>query len=473
MTIARRQLAGLVLLVALVACGGGGGGSSAPPLTDSDPGTNTGGINPGSNTGSEPVPGGPVASDQGVEFRVNASTALSQETPAMARLPDGGYVVAWSTRVRGSPPSVPVYDAGNGILAQRFGADGAPVGGEKLIDPLVAGRYGERPRAAALNDGGYIVAWTTHQSDGWWGSQLERIRPDGSRGYGRQDPFQELLDVTGTSDGGYVVLFGVRRAGEGAVTLFTQRYSEGNVQSSPQQVSEIRAIRPFVRAPVIRALADGTLLVAWSAPSAVVDVTDNNTDIYTRRLNADGSPAGAERPARGDSWMPDIAALKGGGYVMTWALREKDSPAGTQYMGSSYVLAQAFRSDGSPTGSATRVDPATDLPNLECVPPPSQHSCVPFPLQFLPVVAGLEDGGFVIAWLTPDRPGGVYARRFDVQGAPIGAVTRATSTTAFQKNTPAVTSLGNGGFVVGWKSEGEDGDLGGIYARQWGAMGLR
>jgi hypothetical protein len=107
MTITFRKIAGLVLLAALVACGGGGGGSSAP-LTDSG-GTNTGGINPGSNTGTEPVPGGPVASDQGVEFRVNTSTALSQETPAMARLPDGGYVVAWSTRVRGSPPSIPVY----------------------------------------------------------------------------------------------------------------------------------------------------------------------------------------------------------------------------------------------------------------------------------------------------------------------------------------------------------------------------
>jgi hypothetical protein len=472
MTIARRKLAGLVLVAALVACGGGGGGSSAP-LADSDPGTNTGGINPGSNTGTEPAPGGPVASDQGVEFRVNTSTALSQETPAMARLPDGGYVVAWSTRVRGSHPSIPVYDAGNGILAQRFGADGVPVGGEKLIDPLVAGRYGERPRAAALNDGGYIVAWTTHQSDGWWGSQLERIRPDGSRGYARQDPFQELLDVTGTPDGGYVVLFGVRRAGEGAVTLFTQRYSGGNVQSSPQQVSEIRAIAPFIRAPFIRALADGTLLVAWSAPSAAADVTDNNTDIYTRRLNADGSPAGAERLTRGASFMPDIAALKGGGYVMTWTLWEKDSPAGGQYSGSYYAMAQAFRADGSPIGSASRVDPATDLPIRECVPPPSYGSCGPFPLQYLSVVAGLEDGGFVIAWQTPDRPGGVYARRFDAQGAPVGAVTRATSTTAFQKNTPAVTSLGNGGFVVGWRSEGEDGDMGGIYARRWGATGLR
>lgn len=100
MAVTFAKLAGLALAVALAACGGGGGGSSVS-LTDSG-GTNTGGVSPGSNTGAEPTPGGPVASDQGVEFRVNTTTALSQNTPDAARLPDGGYVVAWTTR--SSPP---------------------------------------------------------------------------------------------------------------------------------------------------------------------------------------------------------------------------------------------------------------------------------------------------------------------------------------------------------------------------------
>lgn len=168
--------------------------------------------------------------------------------------------------------------------------------------------------------------------------------------------------------------------------------------------------------------------------------------------------------------------MKGGGYVLNWTISE-ESPGGSQYNGSYYLMTQAFRADGSAIGSATRVDPAVDVPGRACPPPPRPAApappCGPFPLQVDASLAGLEDGGYVVAWYTPDREGGVHARRFDAQGSPVGNVTRATSTTPFLKDAPVAVGLGNGGFVIAWESTNEDGDLDGIYARRWGPMGLR
>jgi hypothetical protein len=454
----------------LGACGGGGGGSGSPTI---DGGGSPGTINPGSNTGTEPMPGGPVASDQGVEFRVNTVTALSQNTPDAAWLPDGGYVVAWTTRSL-SPYSFD--DPRNGIYTQRYGADGAPVGGETRLDTYVEGMHPGSPQVTALADGGYLVAWVAFEPlSGLRAAQLRRVRPDGSLGSARQGQDESPFDVIGLADGGYVVLVGARQPGETADTLFVQRYSADNVELGQQQVSAIQPISSGNPRPSITALQDGTLMVAWTGATSSVPF---QTEIYTRRLNADGSPAGAAvQVTSGGQHSPAVASLKAGGYVLTWISEESESPGGTQYQGSSYVMTQAFRADGSAIGSATRVDPAVDVPGRACPPPPRPAAppppCGPFPLQVDASLAGLEDGGYVVTWYTPDREGGVHARRFDAQGSPMGNVTRATSTTPFLKDAPVAVGLGNGGFVIAWESTNEDGDLDGVYARQWGPTGLR
>jgi hypothetical protein len=450
-----------VLLTALAACGGGGGGSSPTTVTDSGgaPGT----INPGSNTGTEPTPGGPVASDQGVEFRVNTTTALSQNTPDAARLPDGGYVVAWTSR---SLPPYSFDDPRNGIYAQRYGADGAPVGGETRLDTYVERWHPGSPQVTALADGGYLVAWVAFEPlSGSRAAQLRRVRPDGSLGSAWQGQDEMPFDVLGLADGGYVVLVGVGQPGEAETALFIQRFSADDVELGRQPVSRTTS----TQAPSMAALQDGTFLVVWGG------WTTTSGEIYTQRFNADGSPAGVQAVAA-NGGFPGVAALKAGGYVLSWTISE-ESPGGSQYNGSYYLMTQAFRADGSAIGSATRVDPAVDVPGRACPPPPRPAApappCGPFPLQVDASLAGLEDGGYVVTWYTPDREGGVHARRFDAQGSSVGNVTRATSTTPFLKDAPVAVGLGNGGFVIAWESTNEDGDLDGVYARQWGPTGLR
>lgn len=73
-------------------------------------------VTPGAaNTGYwSPVPGGPVIQ---ADF---TSTATVRNEPTIAALADGGFLVVWN-----ASPEIDTYD----ILAQRYDATGAPVGG--------------------------------------------------------------------------------------------------------------------------------------------------------------------------------------------------------------------------------------------------------------------------------------------------------------------------------------------------------
>ncbi len=85
--------------------------------------------------------------------------------------------------------------------------------------------------------------------------------------------------------------------------------------------------------------------------------------------------------------------------------------------------------------------------------------------KIAPVVAGLAGGGAVVAWssLGQDDAGnasrlrnrlqGVYLQRIGANGALQGSETLVNQTVEFNQRTPAVASLNNGKFVVTWVSE--------------------
>ena len=94
----------------------------------------------------------------GPEFQVNTFTSGVQSVPSIAALDGGGYVVAWH--------SFGQDGFGGGIFGQRYGADGLALGPEFQInnytnDDQVA------PSVAALDDGGFVVIWQSVLQDGF------------------------------------------------------------------------------------------------------------------------------------------------------------------------------------------------------------------------------------------------------------------------------------------------------------------
>jgi hypothetical protein len=78
--------------------------------------------------------------------------------------------------------------------------------------------------------------------------------------------------------------------------------------------------------------------------------------------------------------------------------------------------------------------------------------------EFQPSVAGLGDGGFVVAWTvqTPTQThGNIYARRYTAAGAAVSVEFLVNTFTPHAQSNPSVVGLSGGGFVIAWESKGE------------------
>jgi hypothetical protein len=91
--------------------------------------------------------------------------------------------------------------------------------------------------------------------------------------------------------------------------------------------------------------------------------------------------------------------------------------------------------------------------------------------QQFPDVAADAAGGFVVVWYSEGQDGsgtGVFARWHDASGMPLGGYeTRVNAYTTSDQRLPQVASTPDGRVVVVWESIGQDGDVGGIFARQY------
>ena len=90
-------------------------------------------------------------------------------------------------------------------------------------------------------------------------------------------------------------------------------------------------------------------------------------------------------------------------------------------------------------------------------------------------VSAAPDGSFVVVWSSAGQDGdqaGVYAQRFGSDGVRLGVETRVNEFTTGDQRTPVSSSLQDGGSIVAWHSENQDGSGNGIYARRLDRLGV-
>ncbi len=81
---------------------------------------------------------------------------------------------------------------------------------------------------------------------------------------------------------------------------------------------------------------------------------------------------------------------------------------------------------------------------------------------------GLSDGGFLIAWTSNLQDGagyGVYAQRYDSNSTKVGNEFRINTYTNDNQDRVSLTQLTNGNVVATWDSEGQDGSGDGVFAQ--------
>jgi hypothetical protein len=94
--------------------------------------------------------------------------------------------------------------------------------------------------------------------------------------------------------------------------------------------------------------------------------------------------------------------------------------------------------------------------------------------QRFPSVAARESGEFVVVWqgVGPDgAPTGIFAQRYDAAGAPTGSEFQVNVSTVGNAEHPAVSTDPGGGFVVAWQRDTTTADLWDIFARRYMADG--
>jgi hypothetical protein len=145
---------------------------------------------------------------------------------------------------------------------------------------------------------------------------------------------------------------------------------------------------------------------------------------------------------------PTVGALNDGGYLVCWMFNGQD--------GSTGIYAQRYDAGGAVVGGEVRV------------------SSIISGSQSHPVVAVLSDGGYVVSWMAYGQDGsdsGIYAQHYDVNGTAVGEEVRVNSTTLGNQSAQEIAALSDGGYVVTWMSNDQDGSSWGIYAQRYDASG--
>jgi Ca2+-binding RTX toxin-like protein len=399
------------------------------------------------------------------EFRVNSTTRGNQNAPTITGLTDGGYVASWVFEHA---------DGSRGIYLQRYDAQGLAVNGEirASTNVFTTGLNPLDPSITGLDGGGFVVVWTEINTlTMGYDIFAQRYAADGAAAGAQfvvnSSPSNEQPAVAALANGGFVVSWiGVNALAMG-YDIFARSFNAQGVATGEESV--VNTITDgFQNAPMIAALVGGGFVVSWTSPNPIPMMGDL---IYARHYDTAGLPVGIEflvgdSSVAGQTAAP-ITALADGGFVVIWA-----EPSGPAYVD---IYARRYDAAGLPVGAEFLInDPSTV----------SVSNGFAFNTELTLTIAGLADGGFVVGWsqldygindtgLTTDI--NVHAQRFDAQDNAVGSVLLVNATArplGSGAPTPTIAALDDGGFVVSWmSSQDQDGSGQGIYSQRYDAQG--
>ncbi|MCP4597245.1 DUF4214 domain-containing protein [Neptuniibacter sp.] len=380
------------------------------------------------------------------EFLVNTTTENAQRDPSIASLTDGGWVITWGSFHEG---------AAEGIYGQRYSDRGIAVGEEFHVNTFTTGQQ-DRPLVVALDDGGWLVIWWSQGQDGSnYGVYGQRFDNNGD-----PDPFGEFPVNTYTNDnqdhpsaaaladGGWIITWSSNGQDGSYTGVYGQRYDSQGIADPVGEFPINTYTHLYQTHPSTIGLDDGGWLVVWAGYGS------SGSGIYSQRYDNNGvaDPLGEIKVSTsfdGNIGIPSVITLIDGGWVVTW-MGTDDSASG--------IFGQLYNSSGIP-------DPRGEF----------QVNTYTSGQQTHLDTAALSDGGWIVTWMSEDQDGsdiGIFGQRFDSNGVadPIGEFQVNTHTDSFQ-SVPSVAALPDGGWIITWFSNNQDGSSTGIFAQRYDAFG--
>ncbi|WP_298595776.1 hypothetical protein, partial [Zoogloea sp.] len=333
----------------------------------------------------------------GPEFRVNTTTANHQLEPRVAGLSDGSFAVVWTDRSGADGSSYGVY-------MQRVSASGQLLGGELKVNTFTSNDQGQ-PSIAAYG-GGYVVTWYSNGQDGsGYGVYAQRFdnagtpvltggsnefRVNTTTGGSQYEP-----DVAAATDGSFVVVWRSDGQDGSGSSIQAQRYNaDGSAAGGEFRVNSTTANSQYEAR--VAALEGGGFVVVWRSDSQ----DGSGAGVYGQRYDAAGAAAGGEfrvnESTAGGQYQPDVSALPGGGFAVTWYNDNYDGSGSGSYQD---VYVREYAADGTALGGQLKANTPTATQST----------------QSEPAVASLGSGNYVVVWRSEGQDGsqsGVYQQLF-------------------------------------------------------------
>jgi VCBS repeat-containing protein len=319
----------------------------------------------------------------------------SHDYPAVAALPDGGWVVVFQDSRAGDS-----WD----LYARRYDSAGIPVGSDFAVTSAPISSQQLVPTITILNDGRWLVSWLDNRggTNAVW-QQLFTASGDqeGSATQVSSAPAGSTASVQTVAplpDGGWLVVWADDRNGHGNFIdggnydIYERRFDSNGHATTANDVRVDAATSGNQLVPKIAVLADGGWVIAWHDQRS----GNGTSDIYQARFDADGNRMSAsdvyvDQNPFGNDGQAIATALPDGGWLVTW----------DEYRnGSDEVFQRRYNADGT-SGDVTRI-------NLN-----AQHD------QSIPAVALTTGGQAVVTWSQQAYPADysdVYQRVLNLPG---------------------------------------------------------
>jgi hypothetical protein len=437
--------------------------------------------------------------EEGSQFRINSNTEYMQQNPAVTTLANGDVVATWES-------SHPWDGTHFTIMSQRYDSNGQSKIGYEIDYPYDSHISSSNPSVLALNDNDYVVAWQSNHIYAKLNNTSSAFKVNTFSSHQQSNP-----TITTLNDGGFVITWQSEKQDGYGYGIYAQRYdNSGTTVGSEFQVNTYAITNQS--SPSSVALDDGGFVITWQsenqdgsgygvygqrydaqsnsielitsfAPTEIqlnafnitenvsgavvgtLSVIDPDVDSYsihnsTQPLSENIIPSakaivGGEFQVNtytsGAQQDPSITALNDGGFVATWSSDSQDGDG-------SGIYGQRYDSVGAKAGGEFQVNTYTNS------------------TQNGPSITALNDGGFVATWKSWDQDGsgdGIYGQRYDSAGAKAGAEFQVNTYTSGNQSFQSITGLNDGGFVVTWDSDGQDGDLDGVFGQRYDSAGAK
>lgn len=291
----------------------------------------------------------------GGEFQVNSFTTGDQWEISTAGLPNGGWVTLWQS---------PNQDgSGSGVYGRQYSSSGVAIGSEFRVNANTVGDQ-RSPAATDLKNGNWLAVWQSFDSQGVNTGIYGKIYgPSGAvvksdfridvQSAGKPVVFEDwfafgLTPAATLSDGTFMVVWLSEGQQSRNYTIVARKFDQaGNPISDQFNVANVG----LAYQPVITALADGQLLVAWH----------DFSESFGLRLSSSGGRLGdvfsINQTKDGLQFGPVVSSLVDGGLIATWISQNSSVQTGQDGSGAG-IFAQRFDRNGMPIST-----PTTPAPN--------------------------------------------------------------------------------------------------------------